>query len=367
MPTGREGALALGSIAVALVLLEGAVRLYYGVTDRPPPHPDPSIRNEWAWAHAHLRAGSAVTADIASHDPELGWRPAGDADAWVRRKGFNLPLGDLTVRGGAPRVLFVGDSFTEGLYVEDDETFAWRLGATHRPDHEIVNLGVRGYGPDQMLLMYEQIGRRYRADVVVLAFYLRGFFRAAPSFTYFAKPAFTVAADGAVTVRGVPVPSPEALYRHYVDGVRRIAPWPTSYLLNAAAQGVADVRADRRMQQRTDPRWALMEAILARFAAAVRADGARPILLVIPAPLDEYRDSVNEDLDRLAREAACALGVEPVSLAAAFFAAEAAEPVPPLFRPRAAGGHFSVRGHTLAAERLDAALEGAALSACSPR
>jgi lysophospholipase L1-like esterase len=49
------------------------------------------------------------------------------------------------------RIVFVGDSFTFGHGVEDDETFPARLGAAW-PDVKVVNAGVNGWGLTQAYL-----------------------------------------------------------------------------------------------------------------------------------------------------------------------------------------------------------------------
>ena len=53
-------------------------------------------------------------------------------------------------------MLLVGCSFTMGWAVADDETWAWRLQEL-RPDVEVVNRGVGGYGTLQSLLLLEQL------------------------------------------------------------------------------------------------------------------------------------------------------------------------------------------------------------------
>jgi hypothetical protein len=53
-------------------------------------------------------------------------------------------------------VVLVGCSFTMGWAVADEETWAWRLQKL-RPDVEVVNRGVGGYGTLQSLLVLEQI------------------------------------------------------------------------------------------------------------------------------------------------------------------------------------------------------------------
>ena len=347
----REWLLASASVLIFLGLLEGATRLYYLVRGGVPPTPDESLRNEWAWAAAHLREGRAVVSGGSDYDAQLGWRPNESVDAWVRRKGWGLADGDLTVPQ-RPRIEFVGDSFTYGLYVSDDESFAVRLGADHLRDHEIVNLGVNGYGADQMLLLYETIGRQYRPGTVVMGFYVGGFDRAQLRFTYYAKPWFDIGARGALRLHDWPVIAPEVLYGEYASGARRIAPWPSSYLWNTVAASVRRIESARRITSARDSRWELMTALLERFARDVRADGATPVLLIIPSRLEDYAGSVDEDVDRLARDDACRFGILPVPLAGAFYAAVARDPGTKLFRERSEGGHFTVAGHALAAAEL---------------
>ena len=351
----REWVLASVSVLISLVLLEGAVRLYYVVRDSVPPSADDSLRNEWAWARSHLREGEAEVAGSSDYDAQFGWRPAEDIDAWIRRKGWGLPQGDLTLPQ-RPRVLFIGDSFTYGLYVADDESFAVRLGADHLRDHEIVNLGVNGYGADQMLLLYETIGRRYHPNVVVMGFYVAGFERARSRFTFYAKPWFDLDENSALRLHGEPVIAPQMLYGEYAGGARQIAGWPYSYLWGAVGASVRRLRDAHRIDGPNDGGWPLMTALLERFANDVTADDAVPVLLIIPSRPEEFQDSIDEDLDRLARDDACRFGILPVSLADAFDAAAVRDPAAKLFRARDEGGHFSVAGHALAASELARAL-----------
>lgn len=360
----REWLLASASVLILLVLLEGAARLYYLVRGVVPPAPDQSLRNEWAWAAAHLLEGRAVASGGSDYDAQLGWRPNESLDAWVRRKGWGLADGDLTVPRH-PRIEFVGDSFTYGLYVSDDESFAVRLGADHLTDHEIVNFGMNGFGADQMLLLYETIGRWYRPNIVVMGFYVGGFDRARLRFTYYAKPWFDIDEPGALHLHDQPVIAPQVLYGEYASGARRIAPWPTSYVWNTVAASVQRIESARRIESRNDARWRLMTALLARFADDVRADGAMPVLLIIPSRLEDYAGSIDEDVGRLAREDACRLGILPVPLAEAFYAAVARDAGTKLFRERSKGGHFTPSGHALAAAELAKALS--APSPCADR
>ena len=70
--------------------------------------------------------------------------------------------------GTAPRILVLGDSFTEAFQVEQEQTFerllAERLGI------EVVNAGDSGFGTDNALLFFLAEGWKYRPDLVVLMF-----------------------------------------------------------------------------------------------------------------------------------------------------------------------------------------------------
>jgi hypothetical protein len=352
----REFALTIVALLVSLLLLEGGVRVYYSLDDHVPPNADSATRNEWRWAQQHLAAGSARLPGAALYDSELGWVPAADLDTWARRGAFGLAPGDLKVRtAGRRRIVFVGDSYTFGLYVEPQQAFPYRTGQL-LADVQTINLGVSGYGPDQMLLAYESRGHALAADVVVMGFYVRGFYRALSRFTYFAKPYFAADAAGEYHLAGVPVITPEQLFEAYRSGQRRIAGGAYSYLAASVAASWARFAAGQRITDPVASGWPVMTAILDRFRAAVVAAGAVPVLLVIPNRLEQYDASVETDLDRLACAEAQRLAMMCISLAAPLATAMAAVPELPVFRDRSVGGHLSVRGHEVAAQTLARAL-----------
>lgn len=77
-------------------------------------------------------------------------------------------------RPGVPRVLFLGDSFVEGKQVADDEVLTAvlsRLAARDGRPLEVINAGVAGYGTTDELLLWEQLGRSLRPDLVIVGFY----------------------------------------------------------------------------------------------------------------------------------------------------------------------------------------------------
>ncbi len=72
-------------------------------------------------------------------------------------------------------ILFIGDSYVQGLEVSDSFTFTALL--QNQLDYRIINAGVRGYGTDQeylyMLNIFEKISN---IKTVVLLFYINDFY-----------------------------------------------------------------------------------------------------------------------------------------------------------------------------------------------
>jgi hypothetical protein len=68
------------------------------------------------------------------------------------------------------RVGFIGDSFTWGMGVKENERISNQLSAID-PKFDPMNFGMPGFGTDQELLLWQQVAKNYRADVVVLTVY----------------------------------------------------------------------------------------------------------------------------------------------------------------------------------------------------
>lgn len=73
------------------------------------------------------------------------------------------------------RVLVLGDSYMEGYSVGLEDVFhrrLMRLANDQGMNLEVINLGVGGYGTLQELLAFQNIGARYKPDLVLLGLYL---------------------------------------------------------------------------------------------------------------------------------------------------------------------------------------------------
>jgi hypothetical protein len=148
------------------------------------------------------------------HSPSLGWisRP-GYRSTQINTNGAGLrglreyPLEKPT---GERRIVVIGDSFTFGEDVGDEETYCHYL-ETSLKDVPVLNFGVHGYGTDQQYLMLKERGFPYRPDLVILGFYVPDIDRNVLAFRDFAKPVFRVVDDRWV-LRNVPVPAPEEIH-----------------------------------------------------------------------------------------------------------------------------------------------------------
>jgi hypothetical protein len=72
------------------------------------------------------------------------------------------------------RVLMLGDSFTYGIGVNDDQTFAARVEQDLTADRlsvEVMNAGCPGKGTDYELRCFQVLGRKFHPDLTVLCFF----------------------------------------------------------------------------------------------------------------------------------------------------------------------------------------------------
>lgn len=145
-------------ILLAFVPIEVAVRVLHLVPDR-----------FWEW------------------DPLLGTRLIANKEGWwtqeegefkVRVRINSRGLRDVEHAAEKPpgvrRVLVLGDSFMEAMQVPLEATFARRLEQRLNADGrrvEVINAGVSGYGTAGEYLWFREYGRDYRPDLVLLAFY----------------------------------------------------------------------------------------------------------------------------------------------------------------------------------------------------
>jgi len=117
-------------------------------------------------------------------------------------------------------VLAVGDSFTYGDEVTDEQTWPAQLQKIlNRP---VLNGGVTGYGFDQTVLRAEQLAARYRPSVIIVSFIAHDIERTEMRRMWWRdKPWFSIT-DDQLVLKGVPVPQRTSLplkMRQRLDGL----------------------------------------------------------------------------------------------------------------------------------------------------
>ena len=139
---------------------------------------------EWYLRSRYLSIARSdrLQAGMSIPDRTLGWRLS---PSWRGRHGHHdFEVGYSINAGGfrgldarahppaARSVALVGDSFTFGIGVNDEETFAHLLNQGQPGAVRFYNFSVPGYSTDQEVLLAEQQVLARRPDVLVLVVYL---------------------------------------------------------------------------------------------------------------------------------------------------------------------------------------------------
>lgn len=184
--------LAVISVCVTLLGLELAVRIYHGkvfqfqcLTDKP------------------------TNGGRLAYHRTLGWipKPGRFSSQWtsnVDSSGFRNNGRSVSTQGRP--ILAVGNSFTFGDEVEDNETWASYLEEILK--NRVLNAGVGAYGIDQAFIRAEFLLDKYDPDIVILSFISNNINRT--EYSYYPhgrgwKPYYEYK-DSSLVLRNVPVP-----------------------------------------------------------------------------------------------------------------------------------------------------------------
>lgn len=253
-------------------------------------------------------------------DPELGWT--------VRPNG-RLPLYRANSQGiradveyapepppGVLRIAAFGDSFVHGTEVANRDTWPALLAAL-RPDLEVLNFGVGGYGIDQAWLRWRRDGRRFSPQIVLIGFMTEDVHRSVNRFRPFqaprhleprAKPRFALR-EGRLVLLPNPLPDLDAyrdLLAHEPELIPRLgegdafyeALWkpaplaalPSSRVLRFARQALSPTRT--MVGGRLNPRSEAFEVtarVIEAFHDEALAEGSLPLVVLLPTREDFER------------------------------------------------------------------------------
>ena len=389
----RSGLRALAALLVGLVAVDLAITLWIGRDGLLLGHPLPPFG---AITHPRQRAWldelRSEPKGVGAFDAELGWsvRPnAVSADGKARTNSLGARGTReyaLAKPAGVTRLVCVGDSYTWGDEVGDEDTFEAQLEALD-PRVECVNLGVAAYGTDQALLRWKREGERLQPDVLVVGLLLENIGRnvnryrplwypgsgsapAKPRFVLAGSTANTELAHGSSSASNpelVLVPQPFATGAELaaaiddgsvIERLREHEPWRWSsswWSVSSLARGAAALVSDR--ERDVERLWRDIDGEPFRVTLALLAAFRAPrvIVLVFPREVDlaelegGARPYWSELLAALERAKIEHVDLAPeLSRALAEHRRDAELPHPYV------GGHLSRVGNELVARRLHA-------------
>ncbi len=288
------------------------------------------------------------------------------SDATINAQGFRDKDFDDARVARARRIACVGDSFTFGWGVGDDDAYPQVLhrlldAGDVRGRWQVMNFGMPGYNTWQELRLYEKAVRPWKPEVVVIGWYMNDL------------DPFGYGATGSLSQMDHPLAG-TALLDWYVRKARPVKP---NFVFNGldteVAQGLKGFYDQNTTlfdfdagDERARPYVERNLGHLGQLVAAIQADGARPVLLVFPSAEQvvdlETKQGALSEADYAARRAA----VTRIQRDLAGFAAERGILHVDLLETFLAGGpgtfddvdlsHPGEHGHRLTAEALQRAL-----------
>lgn len=368
--------LLIGSLAVALLLTEVALRLI-------------GFSNPVLW----------------TYDDITGSRPYPRAEGWSRSEGeAYIRISEAGFRDrehvqpkppNTFRIAVLGDSMAEALQVPLEATF-WsvlerQLGSCAKmagKNVEVMNFGVSGYGTGQELLTFQHRALAYSPDLTILAFYAGNDVR---NNSRVLEPnrlrPFFILQDGKLTADRSFLTDPAFLsYKSTFDYRSKLFELRTFQLMRQVKAAIEQWRqaASEDLEAGADDKvflppaskewrdaWEVTERLIAATRDAVVASGSRFVVASIPIGIQAYPDGGErirfahklgvEDLwypDRRLREFASRDHIDLVTLGQRFQShAEANRVYLYGFQNTKLGaGHLNEAGHRLIGETLAAYL-----------
>jgi len=303
------------------------------------------------------------------HHPVLGWYAQKNKAAILESAHFPQVIvhtnssgfrgsRDYSLRKPADviRIAALGDSFVFGFGVRDEDAFPALLESSERR-REVMNLGVPGYGIDQICLSYREIAKNYQPDIVLVGIFPDDFWRATRAFadSGHAKPYFSVGNFGQLTLRNVPVPPPFTLSRGQFppvieqNKVQKLLNKSVLYRL-ARKPFMRLLRNMRLIDPDTSEEWILGRTILSELIQDIRKDQSLPVLVLIP-PKEWAQSGRKTSLEKSILRFVEREGVDLINLHPVFVDAVARDGLETYYIKN--DWHWTPKGHAFAARAIE--------------
>ena len=256
---------------------------------------DAAWRLEWIRGKKKVGGPINLGHSYAEPHPLLGWKLKPNVKDLPEFNGKMINTNSHGIRSlqeidyekptGKIRILILGESFTFGTEVGDEETYPAFL-QKYLPQADVINFGVFGYGFDQMLLYLKEFGLKYHPDIVVIPFLETDKSRAMVGFRDYAKPYFTLKGEKLI-LKNTPIASPAKNYyseffrSKFVDLIR-------IFYRNSLVKSGAYFRQEEEINK----------AILHEIVDTARQAGATPIFAYLEGIRDPVKRREMSDKDK---------------------------------------------------------------------
>lgn len=262
----------------------------------------------------------------------LGWEKKPDVEGYFQRgnvkiheklnsKGLRSTDYGYDKPANTYRILFLGDSFTEGYDVEFESLFTTiienQLNKYYKDAIriEVINAGTGGYSNDQEYLFYRLEGYKYSPDLVIMMIYPTNdvYYNAQNKYGNYSKPKFEIQNDTLI-LTNMPLPEPPssesfkdlfrglAIYQFILNNVLSKMPNVTAFLgssglvsVETAEMATQKGRApasfsiyDRTYDSATDTAWTITKEILRATKKTTEKLGSDFLLFSIPDKFQIY-------------------------------------------------------------------------------
>ena len=171
-----------------------------------------------SYQRRQIERSDHMSKGMVAFDAELGWRLTPrwlgshrhhdfEVSYAINRYGFR---GEFPEPRTGKRYALIGDSFTFGIGVEDNQTFVHLLNSAEQRSDTFLNFSVPGTSTDQQYLLIKRRLAAFAPDVIVLMVYLANDLfdnqLAFPLQAEHPKPFFQLTNDGRLRLMNSPVP-----------------------------------------------------------------------------------------------------------------------------------------------------------------
>jgi len=282
---------------------------------------------------------------VLGHVPNPGFRTSGFGNSFHTIDADGLRFTGEASASSEGAILAVGDSFTYGDEVLDEE--AWPAQLQRLTGRRVLNGGVTGYGFDQVVLRAEQLMPLHKPSVVIVSFIAGDVWRTEWRRLWWRDKAWFAIEGDELVLKGVPVPDRARVLppgiRRRIDGILVDLPFAVQQLVgyfSRAHRHGRGLEITRRLIERV-ARWRTTHAVEIVVMAQWQPD-----VWTNSAEADRQRRMTHAVLDCAAAHGLACLDT---------FQRIAAEPNREKLYAR---GHMSARGNLMVASLLAAALPG---------